>query len=197
MNATRSEFIKCVVLGDDSVGKTSLLVNYATNRFPTTHVPSVFDNYAGTLEMSGKKYHLQLLDTLEEDKEQDNSTHILPGADIVVVCYSVVQPTSFSNVESKWIPTVRRCLGEVPIILVGTQTDLRLDCSVQTSLHQNGLKCISSIEGFHMARKIGASRFFESSPELEKRMKRVLNKAIGTVLHPRDGLSEALSCAIL
>jgi hypothetical protein len=48
-----------------------------------------------------------------------------------------------------------------------------------------------------MARKIGASRFFESSPELEKRMKRVLNKAIGTVLHPREGFSEALSCTIL
>lgn len=47
MVVLRSDFIKCVVLGDDSVGKTSLLVNYATNRFPTTHVPSVFDNYAG------------------------------------------------------------------------------------------------------------------------------------------------------
>lgn len=135
--------------------------------------------------------------SLFQDKEQDNSTHILPGTDIVVVCYSVVQPTSFRNVECKWIPVIKSNLGEVPIILVGTQTDLRLDCSVQTNLHQNGLKCISSAEGFQMARKIGASRFFESSPELEKRMKRVLNKAIGTVLHPRDGLSDALSCSIL
>lgn len=50
MVVLRSDFIKCVVLGDDSVGKTSLLVNYATNRFPTTHVPSVFDNYAGKLK---------------------------------------------------------------------------------------------------------------------------------------------------
>ncbi|XP_061174313.1 rho-related GTP-binding protein RhoJ-like [Saccostrea echinata] len=197
MVVLRSDFIKCVVLGDDSVGKTSLLVNYATNRFPTTHVPSVFDNYAGTLEMSGKKYHLQLLDTLEEDKDQENSTHILPGADIVVVCYSVVQPTSFRNVEEKWAPHLKSCLGDVPIILVGTQTDLRMDCSVQFNLRQNGQKSISSSEGFQMARKIGASRFLESSPELEKKMKRVLNKAIGTVLHPRDGFSDALSCVIL
>jgi GTPase SAR1 family protein len=49
MVVLRRNFIKCVVVGDDAVGKTSMLMNYATNRFPTQHVPTVFDNYAGTL----------------------------------------------------------------------------------------------------------------------------------------------------
>lgn len=47
MVVLRGDMIKCVVLGDDNVGKTSMLMNYATNRFPSQHVPSVFDNYAG------------------------------------------------------------------------------------------------------------------------------------------------------
>ena len=42
--------VRCVVVGDDAVGKTSMLMGYATNRYPTQHVPSVFDNYAGTLQ---------------------------------------------------------------------------------------------------------------------------------------------------
>lgn len=44
--------VKCVLVGDGAVGKTSLIVSYTTNGYPTEHVPTAFDNFTGKLASS-------------------------------------------------------------------------------------------------------------------------------------------------
>lgn len=39
--------LKCVFVGDDAIGKTSLIVSYTTNGYPTDYVPTAFDTYSG------------------------------------------------------------------------------------------------------------------------------------------------------
>lgn len=57
-----------------------------------------------------------------------------PGTDVFLVCFSVVRPTSLYNVRDKWLPEVRKYLPKVPIVLVGTQIDLRTDLDVLVDL---------------------------------------------------------------
>ena len=37
--------IKCVFLGDGAVGKTSLIISYTTNGYPSEYVPTAIDTY--------------------------------------------------------------------------------------------------------------------------------------------------------
>ncbi|CAH1959423.1 unnamed protein product [Acanthoscelides obtectus] len=39
--------IKCVIVGDRAVGKTSLAVSYSNDSFPSEYVPTAYDNYNG------------------------------------------------------------------------------------------------------------------------------------------------------
>lgn len=39
--------IKCVIVGDQAVGKTSLAVSYSNDSFPSEYVPTAYDNYNG------------------------------------------------------------------------------------------------------------------------------------------------------
>lgn len=60
---SRVETIKCVVVGDGAIGKTCMLISYATDKFPTEYVPTVFDNYSVSVKIGNDPYILALIDT--------------------------------------------------------------------------------------------------------------------------------------
>ncbi|MEE6523443.1 hypothetical protein FKM82_022364 [Ascaphus truei] len=55
--------LKCVLLGDGAVGKTSLLVSYSTNGYPTRYIPTAFDDFSALVQVGNIPVKLQLCDT--------------------------------------------------------------------------------------------------------------------------------------
>ena len=59
---------------------------------------------------------------------------IYPSTDVFLVCFSITNPDSYTNVREKWVPEIQKHWGQAPFLLVGTQMDLRTDPATITNL---------------------------------------------------------------
>jgi small GTP-binding protein len=54
--------VKCVVLGDPSVGKSSLILRYATDSFDVRHTLTVLDKYLMQVKVGENTILLEIID---------------------------------------------------------------------------------------------------------------------------------------
>jgi len=185
--------IKCVVVGDGAVGKTCLLISYAQNKFPRDYVPTVFDNYAVTVNVGGEPYTLALFDTAGQEDYDRLRPLSYPQTNIFLVCYSVVMPTSYENVKQKWVPEIAHHAPGIPYILVGTQTDLRDDHLTNQRLSDNRQRVIPSAQGQKLAKETKALCYVECSALTQSGIKNVFDEAILAALDKQSGPSSRKS----
>ncbi|KAN0041796.1 hypothetical protein ACTFIV_004346 [Dictyostelium citrinum] len=123
-----TKVIKCGVVGDGTVGKTTLLLSYITQAFITEYTPTVFDNFSAIEEVDdGKLVNVILWDTAGQDDYAQIRTTCYTNCryDVFLLCFSVVNRDSFDNVKYKWLPELKANSPGTPFILVGTKTDMR------------------------------------------------------------------------
>ncbi|KAI4882424.1 hypothetical protein NFI96_021737 [Prochilodus magdalenae] len=178
--------LKCVLLGDGAVGKTSLVVSYTTNGYPTKYVPTAFDHFSAVVQVDGHPVRLQLCDTAGQD-EFDKLRHFCYSrTDVLLLCFSVVSPASFQNVGEKWVPEIRRRCPMTPVLLVGTQCDLRQDVKVLIELARRRERPVAEHDARALADKIGAVTYVECSALTQKNLKEVFDAAIAAGLRQAD-----------
>jgi Ras-related C3 botulinum toxin substrate 1 len=170
--------VKAVVVGDGAVGKTCLLVSYTSNCFPTDYIPTVFDNYCANVMVNGKPINLNLWDTAGQEDYDRLRPLSYPHSDVFLVCYSIVSPASFENIRNKWYPEVKHHCPDVPIILVGTKSDLRGDQKLLRQLSAKGIDLVSESDAAALGKEIGAVEVMECSALTQEGLKAVFDKSI-------------------
>ncbi|XP_032869226.1 ras-related C3 botulinum toxin substrate 1-like [Amblyraja radiata] len=174
--------IKCVVVGDGAVGKTSVLITYTTHTFPEEYIPTVFDNYSTTVTVDDVVVTLGLWDTAGQEDYDRLRPLSYPQTDVFVICFSLVNPVSFMNVQLKWSSEVKHHCPNCPIILVGTKKDLRDNKDTIEKLKEKDMAPVSYKEGEQKAKEIGAFKYVESSARKDIGLKDIFDAAIRAVI---------------
>ncbi|KAI8086910.1 P-loop containing nucleoside triphosphate hydrolase protein [Gilbertella persicaria] len=124
---------KLVFLGEQSVGKTSLITRFMYDTFDSTYQATIgIDFLSKTMYLEDKTVRLQLWDTAGQERFRSLIPSYIRDSSVAVIVYDMSNRDSFMN-TTKWIDDVRAERGnEAIVVLVGNKTDLNEKREVTT-----------------------------------------------------------------
>lgn len=170
MSSDKSNLLKkykIVFLGDQSVGKTSLITRFMYDTFDETYAATIgIDFLSKTMYLEeGKTIRLQLWDTAGQERFRSLIPSYIRDSHVAVICYDITNKKSFDNLD-KWIKDVKLERGDdVIIVLVGNKLDLATD------KRQVSLEDVEILQN-----KIGAKFFIETSTKANHNVKLLFKK---------------------
>uniref|UniRef100_A0A7M5WI41 Rab6 n=2 Tax=Eumetazoa TaxID=6072 RepID=A0A7M5WI41_9CNID len=116
---------KLVFLGEQSVGKTSIITRFMYDNFDNTYQATIgIDFLSKTMYLEDRTVRLQLWDTAGQERFRSLIPSYIRDSSVAVVVYDITNTNSFQQ-TNKWIEDVKAERGnDVIIMLVGNKTDL-------------------------------------------------------------------------
>ena len=162
--------VKFVLVGDGTVGKTSLAIAYTTGAFPDEYIPTVFDNCSRDVLFDEQPIRVCIWDTAGQDDYSHLRPFSYPSTDVFLICFSLANSASADNVRDKWYHEIKFYCPNTPIILVGTKMDLATTVSK---------KMIDTLK-----KDTGAVAYTQCSALTQEGISQVFNAALSAALHP-------------
>ncbi|KAF6011733.1 Rab GTPase ypt6 [Brettanomyces bruxellensis] len=155
---------KIVFLGDQGVGKTSLITRFMYDTFDSHYAATIgIDFLSKTMYLDDKTIRLQLWDTAGQERFRSLIPSYIRDSNVAIVVYDITNRDSFNDVQ-KWLDYIREERGkDVLIILVGNKSDLKD-------------KVVTSDEAEELSKKLGCNLFIETSSKNGYNVKKLFKK---------------------
>ena len=110
---------KFLVLGDQMIGKTSVLERYVNNTFKSNYLTTIgMDKRFKRLEINNTDVDVFITDTAGEERFRSLTKMFYKGADGIFVGFSLVEPKTLESIDY-WISQINEnCSKDYPISLV-------------------------------------------------------------------------------
>jgi small GTP-binding protein len=123
---------KVIIVGAGKVGKTSLTIRFAEDRFRESYLPTLgVDFLTKNLTIDKAKIKLQLWDTGGQEFVMSLLPFYFSGAAGGVLVYDITNRNSF-NALDYWLKQIRQNAGNIPVVLAGNKIDIAAQRKVST-----------------------------------------------------------------
>lgn len=117
--------LKVLLLGDDGVGKSSLMMSYIGRCFHPSLPPLLTPM---TFPLAKNEYFAEMM-TIYDSSSNISDQHVLINkiidVDIILALYDITNLISLDNLQTIWLPLIMENQDQMkPIILVGTKSDI-------------------------------------------------------------------------
>ena len=116
--------LKILILGDMSVGKTTLLLKYIDNYTPELYISTLGIDYkTKNIVYNNTNIILQIWDTAGQEKFQVVTKSFVKGSDGIIYMYDITQKQSFINIK-RWLEDTEDYSLRAKKIIVGNKIDM-------------------------------------------------------------------------
>ena len=120
---------KCqlLIIGDSTVGKTSILSRFANGTFNSNYLATVgLDNFTKDEIIDNKTIRIKMWDTAGQERYKSLTKSFFRNAQGVMLVYDVTNSETYDNLKF-WMQSIKNNMspdmGEIPIIIVGNKID--------------------------------------------------------------------------
>ena len=118
--------IKVILLGNTTVGKTSLIIKYIKNEFSFNYLQTLGLDFKQKIfkKKNGKDIRLRIFDTAGQERFKSVSFSFIKKANGIILLYDIGNKNSFEALDS-WMESIKdNADKKIPIILVGNKCDI-------------------------------------------------------------------------
>ena len=147
---------KLIVIGNSSVGKSSLVDRAIKNRFLEDYSATIgFDYYSFFLKIDDQIVKLQIWDTCGQEIYQSLISNFYRNSSCAIMVYAINDKKSFENLEI-WLKELRKESNpDVKTILIGNKCDLESKREVSFEEAEKYSKDFNFVQFFETSAKTG------------------------------------------
>lgn len=116
--------VKCIIIGDTCVGKSSILTRFIDRDFHERHDATIGIEFgAKIVTIDNTDIKIQIWDTAGQEAFRAITKTYYRGSSIVLIVYDITNQNSFNSVR-KWLEDVKAIIENPYVILIGNKCDL-------------------------------------------------------------------------